>query len=310
MQRVGFILITDENYLYYSLYLASSIKINKSNSKKVLILVNCLNQKAHLSVIASELQLTLVFAEEVTEFSTFLPELTKLDISSKRHVSITVYLKLLLIQYFKSQFDRVIYMDIDLLLVGDLDELCDIDLHGLPIGGIKDFRNRQLAKNRQIEKYFNAGVLVIDLTHKQIDYLGEALLAKVQESKNFRYQDQDIFNEVFAGLWFEISNAYNYQIAFRYPSKSENLEFLKVVHFIGPLKPWKVRLGRYHEMWEAEYINFKTAHQSYIPTVHSKKAKFVLRILISASTVPVSNLLPISFRIILANILTKKIWWK
>ena len=310
MQRVGFILITDKNYLYYSLFVASSIKIKKPNSKKVLILVNCLDQKVHLSFIARELELTLVFVEEVATFSKFSQEMIRLDVSKKRHVTNTSYLKLLLIQHFENQFDRIIYMDIDLLLMGNLDELCNMDLQGYPIGGIKDFRNRQLTRNRKNKKYFNAGLLVIDLSHTQIEYLGEALISQIQESKNFRYQDQDILNNVFDCAWFEIPNDYNYQIAFRYPSRNLNLESLKVIHFIGPLKPWKVRLGRYHEIWESKYMDFQLAHQSYIPMIHPKKTTVGLRILIAASTIPVSNILPISIRIILANFLTKKIWWR
>jgi lipopolysaccharide biosynthesis glycosyltransferase len=310
METIGYVLITDEKYLHYSLFTASSIKVCSPNVKRILILMNCLDQKDKLLVIARELKLTLIFTEETIEFSRISQELIKLNVLKKRHVTNTTYLKLSLIPYFANQFDRIVYLDIDLLLIGDIDELCEFDLMGYPMGAVKDFRSSHLAKNIQVRRYFNAGLLVFDLTHPVIDSLGEILLFQLQKSNTLRYQDQDVLNIVFDRKWFEIPDRYNYQIAFRYPKVNHNLESVRIFHFVGPLKPWKVRLGKYHQIWESEYRNFQSAHESLMPEITSKKASFALKVLARASTTPLSNMLPISIRMVLANFLSKKFWWK
>lgn len=303
-------MIADEKYLQYSLFAASSIKIANLNVKKVLILVNCIDQKSQLDDLARELNLTLIYAEEEPELIRFLQEMMMLKVSEKRHVTTTTFLKLALIRYFKNQFDRIVYLDTDLLLIGDLQELCQLDLMGFPIGAIRDFRSSELADNTQVRKYFNAGILVIDLNHEHIESLGEILVTQLHESKNLKYQDQDVLNKVFDEKWFEIPNRYNYQIAFRYPAKKHNLESIAIFHFVGPLKPWKLRLGQYHEIWESEYRKFQITHHNLIPVINPRQASLGIRILMVASTIPLFGILPISIRIVLANFISKKFWWK
>lgn len=306
MKTFGFVMLADEKYLPYCLFAASSIKTHSLKIKKVLILVNCIDQKSQLEDIAREYELTLIYAEEEPELIWFLHEMKMLKVSEKRYVTTTTFLKLILIRYFRNKFDRIVYLDTDLLLFGGLDELFSLDLEDSPIGAIRDFRSRELVNNSNVRKYFNAGLLVFDLNHAHIESLAENLLTQLQTSRNSKYQDQDVLNAVFDEKWFEISNRYNFQIAFRYPDKKHNLESIAVFHFVGPFKPWKVRLGRYHESWESEYKKFQTAHPHLIPVIYPRQASLGIRILISASTIPLISILPLSIRVVLASLISKK----
>lgn len=306
MKNIGFVMITDEKYLHYSLFTASSIQTRNPNVKKVLILVNCINKKGHLESMAQSLKITFIYAEEEPDLIRFSHEMKMLKVLEQRHVPTTTFFKLTLIQFFKNQFDRIVYLDTDLLLIRDLEELCQLELMGCPIGAVRDSRSRELANDRKVKKYFNAGILVFDLNHEHIECLGNTLLTQLQKSKNLKYQDQDVLNVVFDEKWFEIPKKFNFQIAFRYPEKKQDLDSIVIVHFIGPLKPWKIRLGYYHEKWESEYIKFQTAHPNLMPVINPSQASLRIKFLIYFSTFPLFNIIPLSIRVVLASLISKK----
>jgi lipopolysaccharide biosynthesis glycosyltransferase len=215
-----------------------------------------------------------------------------------------------LIPYFKDAFARIVYLDIDLLLMGDINDLFKIDLQGFPMGAVEDSQHVQLAERLQIENYFNAGVFVIDLKHFEIENLGSHAQSCLDNRITLKYQDQDVLNKVFSGYWLKMPNEYNLQIGFRYPNKNTTFVSPKVIHFVGPFKPWDVGIGKYHEEWKVRYDSFQKIFPNEVPNVIQRSANFGTKILIYFANTSLTDILPIQLRIRLASILIKKIWWK
>ena len=142
--------------------------------------------------------------------------------------------------------ERVLYIDADVLIRGDLKELWNIDLGGKSLAAAPDVgipNGHEMLGWKEVP-YFNAGVLLMDLALVRARL--PALQALVAEMKGSLHQDQDVLNVHFKGDWQVLSLRWNAQglgtyVQHRTPERDAlNLEAMKdpqIVHFTGPLHP-------------------------------------------------------------------------
>jgi len=136
-----------------------------------------------------------------------------------RHVSKAAYYRLSILDIFKD-FDKVMYLDADSYVLGDINELFDMNIKDKQIAGVKDsityeipWREKKISyknysgkaldyfkeylhlSDSKLNSYFSSGVLVFNL--KKIDK--EKKIRKLKELlKNDYYcHDQDILNLLF-----------------------------------------------------------------------------------------------------------------
>jgi lipopolysaccharide biosynthesis glycosyltransferase len=166
------------------------------------------------------------------------------------HVSSMTYARLLIPHLFPDCVSRLLYLDTDMLVQGDLAELWRVDLGGMPVGAVLDHhvdadlrvqRRTQSDDLPTVRNYFNAGVLLFDLAACRRSPLFENALAYLRAHPESTYADQDALNVAFDGRWQEIDTTWNFQnhhvtrIA-RLPASRRPA----IVHFITSSKPWKV----------------------------------------------------------------------
>ncbi|MEM7132759.1 MAG: glycosyltransferase family 8 protein [Chloroflexota bacterium] len=189
-----------------------------------------------------------------------------------------VMAKLIVPQVIPGEHTKVIYLDADLLILGDISDLWEIDLEGFPLGACRDsetyyydgFRTRQyilrqtyntpltyrLARQR---KYFNAGVLVFnDIKSLSDENFSEQLLMLVAE-KAGKFHDQDALNIYFEDrvkyLPLEWNFADMHTIDGQHRMTSDYLDTIhgrhpSIIHYAWRPKPWhgyKMRYG--YETW-------------------------------------------------------------
>lgn len=193
------------------------------------------------------------------------------------HVSHTAYFRLLLADVLPENCEKVIYLDCDLLIKGDLQELWEMPMQGNALLavqdvacpyvdcriGIKNFRrsNPYLATFQPIPnyrelkidpkaKYFNSGVLVIDLNQwRDLGLSAEFLQCLSENEEHIWCWDQYALNVVLAGRWQSLPLCWNSgSHVYEYPSERhspvDETEFEqmindpKVVHFTTEWKPW------------------------------------------------------------------------
>ncbi|KAI0922076.1 hypothetical protein AcW2_006871 [Taiwanofungus camphoratus] len=140
--------------------------------------------------------------------------------------------------------ERVLYLDADVLVRANLRELWDIDLKGKPIAGVTDVGYPLGHEDIQRGPYFNAGVLLMDLTEIRREF--EQLKEPFGSFENTRYRDQDALNTHFASSWLPLELKWNAQglgTYARLPSiDRDTLELSSmrdpaIVHFTGPVNP-------------------------------------------------------------------------
>lgn len=175
--------------------------------------------------------------------------------------------RLLMDKILPENIKRIIYLDADTIVRGDLSELWNINLGnkivGMSIEPTID-KNRISVLNINKYPYYNAGVLIVDLEKwrktgackKIFDFY------KVHNGKLFA-NDQDAINGALKDDIYTISPKYNfYNIFYQYPysfmcklmkplkyiSKEEYVKALKnpiIIHYLGEERPW--RKGNTHK---------------------------------------------------------------
>lgn len=165
---------------------------------------------------------------------------------------------------------RVLYLDGDIRVTGDVSPLFSLDMQGKPIAAVRDYvvskrcalgrdsHRRRLATVREqlqdvdFPRYFNSGVLLIDTDAVRAD---SALLAAMQDvvrASTYDLGDQDHLNAVFTGKVHLLNPCYNSswqrtgdqrQFAGKLGGDAAELARLPdaLVHFHGARKPWKAR---------------------------------------------------------------------
>ncbi len=138
----------------------------------------------------------------------------------------------------QTSYDRLIFMDMDILIMGSLDGLIFSELQGNPIGGCKQF----VPKNDKVINDINSGVLVLDCDKIEIeDY--QKMIKMVEEG--FELPDQEIINLHYVrnGKCTYLPKIYNIEKRM-IKSKKYKQEFNNAVciHFVAR-KPWESKGG-------------------------------------------------------------------
>ena len=112
-----------------------------------------------------------------------------------------MYYRLLAARFLPESLDRALYLDPDLLVINPIDALWRADMDGMlfaaaPHTGITELANsvNRIRLGTQC-KYFNSGVLLIDLARAREEIRPEALFAYVEEHRaGLLLPDQDVLN--------------------------------------------------------------------------------------------------------------------
>ena len=114
------------------------------------------------------------------------------------HVTQETYYRYILPEVLVDE-DRTIYSDVDVLCVGDLKPLWELDLKGNILAAVSEGSDGEFKKQR-LElpgeaPYFNAGLQVIDLkAMREGGYTGRLMENTVKYAKILAWPDQDVIN--------------------------------------------------------------------------------------------------------------------
>jgi len=173
--------------------------------------------------------------------------------------------------------DKVIYLDGDIIVQKDLQELFNINLNKKCIGAVKDTNGLDYKELRNDNyQYFNSGVLLMNLQKMRKENFAERLLNYRKTGYN-KLMDQDTFNYVMKDevvlLPFtyntQISalssvilgtNQYNIKIFRKYWNMNKKYKDIKeifddafILHYTTA-KPWKYYDGYGNDLWLEYYI--------------------------------------------------------
>ncbi|MER3382355.1 glycosyltransferase family 8 protein [Pectobacterium aroidearum] len=153
---------------------------------------------------------------------------------------------------------RALYLDSDIVILHSPLSLLYEDMQGFPLAARTD-RNSPLIK-RAIrlhrianKRYFNAGVLLFDLTHPAtISTINTAITYSEQGDNSLLFLDQCALNKAISGLYLALDERYNRFMPGSNATPMTN-DNTVIVHFIETPKPWQAGyVGQGLKLW-SEY---------------------------------------------------------
>ena len=164
------------------------------------------------------------------------------------YISKITFARLLLPDLIPPDITRILYLDADILVLGDLTTLNEMDMEGFACAAVIDTDAVPNAERlglyadegqRTLCPYFNAGVLLVDVPSWRRDRISEKALQFLMQNPKSQLADQDALNVACAGSWKKLDARWNFQEHFELGySPTAPAEWPPVVHFAGKWKPW------------------------------------------------------------------------
>jgi len=277
---IPIVLATDKNGI--SLLYTTILSAIKNKNKSTNYIFYCLIQNKFSKYVYKQFQkLTKKYKGVDIKFINMKDDFRDQKMQIE-HISSPTYYRLKLAEVFP-QYDKVIYLDIDTIVLQDLTELYETDMGNNYIGGVHTVGYKILMPDYcnklnipDLECYINAGIILWNLKLIRQDNMTEKLL---DLSKNtYKYMDQDIINIAFYNRIKHLDFKYNLMVSYkiRILAEEDKLEVLyakygkdgiekaikspAIVHYASEKKPWNTKGVWLGEYWQKYGIKspFKT----------------------------------------------------
>lgn len=201
-----------------------------------------------------------------------------------RYYSRAMYYRLLAAQMLPDDLERILYLDPDMLVIGNLRPLYETEmgdhLYAACIHkGLVDFStpvNKIRLSTYETEGYFNSGMLLMNLPRIREHVLPQAIFDYVRENRNLLVlPDQDVLNGLYGQHIMALDEQlYNYDVRkyqeYNLQSCGEHdkawvMENTAILHFCGKKKPWR---SGYSGRFSMLYQHYMQLALRYSPVNH------------------------------------------
>ncbi|ALI99891.1 glycosyltransferase family 8 protein [Rufibacter tibetensis] len=234
---ITMVCVCDDHYFVHLAALIKSVEVNHATEEKLVFYivedaVSELSKRRLLDSINHEVTtLNFVKMEECT------PDDFKLPVDGSSY-PLNIYMRLFIPYFLPQNIERVIYLDVDMVLQEDISVLWKQDLKGLTVAAVQDPWVRIVSKWGGIEnykefglqedtKYFNTGLLIMNLEQWREDNITAKVIKCINSNKEHaHFPDQYGLNVVLANKWLELNALWN---CFAYHEGDEPY----LIHFTG-----------------------------------------------------------------------------
>ena len=196
------------------------------------------------------------YGHAITFYSPSAKLLEKCRVKEGTWISLVTYYRIFLGSILPPEIEKILYLDCDMIVTGDLRPLWDIDISGVTVAAVEDMWGARPENYERLHYpaeygYFNAGLLLMniarmrstDFERRAVEYLGEHV-------DEFTMYDQDLLNAMLHTDKLFIAERWNVQDGFlrrrratrMTPRALEHLDSeianAVVVHYTGSKKPW------------------------------------------------------------------------
>lgn len=165
------------------------------------------------------------------------------------HLSRTAYARILMPLSLTEATGRLFYVDCDTLVNAPLAPLASLPMEGFALAAVDDIAHqvpeRHAKRNRDIGlpddmRYFNSGVLLIDLEAWRAARISERTIAFINDHPTLPMMDQDALNGALRGQWLALDESWNLHRRLEkgvYTDDPAIWAEARIIHFIGQVKP-------------------------------------------------------------------------
>lgn len=252
--KIDIVTNTDDNYVQHAMALLCSVFENNSNQIHVHVLTQGLStdNTGELKGLCNR------YGNQLTIYQVDESRLEGVQFRKARPLTKAAYYRLLLASIISSDIDKILYLDCDMIVTGELTPLYEIDLTGYALAATADYmptndQHRQQLNLEFDERTFCSGIMMINLNYWREHDSEKDLLAFAKKPRNPVYlHDQDVLNHVFSKHWFRLPPKWNRivfnivpggpKFGYKRADIREYLHSPMVVHYANKVKPW-------YDMW-------------------------------------------------------------
>ena len=173
------------------------------------------------------------------------------------------------------QYERILYIDSDTLIKGDISNLYDINFKDTYFAAVIDhvacskYANIENKEVLEVGDYYNCGILLMNNSKLvEINFTNEVLSFLDKTNMTFRVADQSIINFLYSHKFQSIDVGYNFYAGLHYLNSfasklvlnidytnyHKDLNKIKIIHFIGHWfeRPW---FKKHSSLFSKEYLN-------------------------------------------------------
>jgi len=286
-ENINFLYCFDSNY-------------NIQAATSIISLLNNTSKKINIYVIHNEDNFNSQVPKEILNHKN-LSSLTSYKFNDYKHdfpniknvhISVATYFRLFIQNYLPKNEKVFVFLDPDVICIQDpINEIQNM---------IKKLNNSEFTIAAKTEhtsgeerinvndKYFNAGVMVIDFEKWQKKDFHEQLIHKLNDLKNnIVHWDQDVLNSLLNGNYLELGEVLNFKAA----TKINKISKAKVIfiHYMGSHKPW-LTSGMFQKDANFYHSNFRNISEDSFHIEHKWKVRSMIDFLIAIFTLKIIRL--------------------
>ena len=247
---------TDDNYVPYTgIMLTSLFENNPDESFHVFLLTRGIREDSSQKLES----VCKKYHSSISIITVNLSMFADCPIRPGDHVTLETYFRLLAPRLLPDKIDRILYLDVDMVINGSIRALWEWDIEGFALGAIIDetFCDHEIYTRLRLDTqspYFNAGVLLLNLKYWREKEVSTRCMQCIQDNPDILlFHDQDTLNRVLPNEKVLLPITYNFQTGYmlswvypNYPAdfQAQIQETAKnqpiIIHFSGPMKPWFV----------------------------------------------------------------------
>lgn len=242
---------TDDKYLQHcGAMLCSLFENNRGNGITIHLLHHNLSTESRNFLI----ELTKRYNNVIKFYDVDLKHLGNVGIDDNTHpnLSIATYYRLMLPSLLDNNIERILYLDCDVIVLGDITPLFTLELDDYGVAGVEDVtpgddKHRQVLGFSLSQKCFCAGVLLINLRYWRVHSCEENMLSYANKmAGKLVLEDQDVLNHEFRNHWFKLPYKYmrtpmsiaSLDRQQQWPDIEEYVSHPVIIHYAAHVKPW------------------------------------------------------------------------
>lgn len=272
--NISIVVASDNHYAILIAALLKSIERNHTSEEHIdfYIIDDGISKKNKNKIekSVSTDALTVIWFEK----KSIIPEGVSIPVD-KSAFPLTTYLRLFAPYALSSDVEKLIYLDVDTIVMKDISLLWNTDLEGCTIGavldvgktvdcawgGIPNYKELGLLAST---KYFNAGIMLIDVTKWREEDISNRVLDTLRSyAEHVVLVDQYGLNVVFANKWKELNPKWNWFATF-YEQDPYIIHYLDIKPtFKSYRSQEKFKDIFYHYLNQTEWAGFKPISGNY-----------------------------------------------
>lgn len=304
---------TDDKYAQHCLaMLCSLFDSNKDKHIIVHILINKLSDSYKNDIN----KLSQKYSNEVIYHVVDDNQFEGVKFKAKRPLTKAAYYRLKL-PTILGNVNTVLYLDCDMIVLGDIDELFNIDLNGYALAACKDPMPYNNLHRRQLNhpvgtNTFCSGIMYINLNYWREKNVEPICMEFAKRDRNPVYlHDQDVFNYVFRNKWYMLPPKWNVSPNRNIVDDNSYKDYdyndyeiaPAIYHYYDSIKPWQNLICRKKKLYR-KYLKLSGCTNIVIEKKPwSKQIKAVWRYIEICYECDVEPLLPWTVKFIMHEFL-------